>query len=87
MRKYIISILGGNNKFLVWLWSRHAFGKAIIDEGWLLCTGGRSGIMEVASKGERTRICGLVIKLGVLPDATMMQGMNTSMSCYRQVLV
>ena len=72
MRKYIISILGGNSLVSgLALEQAHALGKAIIDEGWLLCTGGRSGIMEAASKGARTSDLwtGHQI-LGVLPDAT-----------------
>ena len=70
MRKYIISILGGNSQVSeLALDQAHALGKAIIDEGWLLCTGGRAGIMEAASKGARTSELwtGHQI-LGVLPD-------------------
>ena len=72
MRKYIISILGGNSQVSgLALEQAHTLGRAIIDEGWLLCTGGRSGIMEAASKGARTSDLwtGHQI-LGVLPDDT-----------------
>ena len=72
MRKHIISILGGNSQVSdLSLEQAHALGKAIIDEGWLLCTGGRAGIMEAASKGARTSDLwtGHQI-LGVLPDDT-----------------
>jgi len=70
MRKNIISILGGNSQVSdLALELAHALGKAIIDQGWLLCTGGRAGIMEAASKGARTSDLwtGHQI-LGVLPD-------------------
>ena len=70
MRKYIVSILGGNSQVSsLALNQAFALGKAIIDEGWLLCTGGRAGIMEAASKGARTSKLwtGHQI-LGVLPD-------------------
>jgi len=72
MRKYVISILGGNSQVSdLALEQAHALGKAIIDEGWILCTGGRSGVMEAASKGARTSDLwtGHQI-LGILPDAT-----------------
>ena len=72
MRKHIVSILGGNSQVSdLALEQAHALGKAIIDEGWLLCTGGRAGIMEAASKGARTSDLwtGHQI-LGVLPDDT-----------------
>ena len=72
MRKHIISILGGNSQVSdLALELAHALGKAIIDQGWLLCTGGRAGIMEAASKGARTSDLwtGHQI-LGVLPDDT-----------------
>lgn len=72
MRKHIISILGGNSHVSdISLEQAHALGKAIIDEGWLLCTGGRAGIMEAASKGARSSDLwtGHQI-LGVLPDDT-----------------
>ena len=68
----MISILGGNSQVSdLALEQAHALGKAIIDEGWILCTGGRSGIMEAASKGARTSDLwtGHQI-LGVLPDDT-----------------
>ena len=70
MRKHIISILGGNSQVSnLSLKKAHALGKAIIDQGWLLCTGGRAGIMEAASKGARSSDSwtGHQI-LGVLPD-------------------
>ena len=76
MRKHIVSILGGNSQVSdLALEQAHALGKAIIDEGWLLCTGGRSGIMEAASKGARTSDLwtGHQI-LGVLPDETYHAG-------------
>ena len=72
MRKHIVSILGGNSQVSdLALEQAHALGKAIIDEGWLLCTGGRAGIMEAASKGARASDSwtGHQI-LGVLPDDT-----------------
>ena len=70
MRKRVISILGGNSNV-----SNHALelsealGTAIVDNGWLLCTGGRSGVMEAASKGARKseKWNGTQI-IGVLPD-------------------
>ncbi len=70
MRKHVVSILGGNSQVSDFaLEQAHALGKAIIDEGWLLCTGGRAGIMEAASKGARASELwtGHQI-LGVLPD-------------------
>ena len=72
MRRHIVSILGGNSQVSdSALEQAHALGKAIIDEGWLLCTGGRAGIMEAASKGARpsNSWTGNQI-LGVLPDDT-----------------
>ena len=72
MRKHVVSILGGNSQVSDFaLEQAHALGKAIIDEGWLLCTGGRAGIMEAASKGARASELwtGHQI-LGVLPDDT-----------------
>ena len=72
MRKHIVSILGGNSQVSVLaLEQAHALGKAIIDEGWMLCTGGRAGIMEAVSKGARASDfwTGHQI-LGVLPDDT-----------------
>ncbi len=76
MRRHIVSILGGNSQVSdSALKQAHALGKAIIDEGWLLCTGGRAGIMEAASKGARTSDLwtGHQI-LGVLPDDTHVGG-------------
>ena len=72
MRKQIISILGGNSQVSDFaLEQAHALGKAIIDEGWLLCTGGRAGIMEAASKGAKTSNLWTGHQImGVLPDAT-----------------
>lgn len=72
MRKHVVSILGGNSQVSdLALTQAHALGKAIIDEGWLLCTGGRSGIMEAASKGARTSDLWTGHQIiGVLPDDT-----------------
>jgi len=72
MRKHIVSILGGNSQVSdLALEQAHALGKAIIDKGWLLCTGGRAGIMEAASKGARTSDLWTGHQvLGVLPDDT-----------------
>ena len=70
MRRHIISVLGGNSQVSdLSLEQAFSLGKAIIDEGWLLCTGGRAGIMEAASKGARESELwtGHQI-LGVLPD-------------------
>ena len=70
MAKKIVTIIGGNSNI-----SEHAqnqafeLGKKILDNGWLLCTGGRSGVMESASKGARTskKWTGTQI-IGILPD-------------------
>jgi len=70
MRKHIVSVLGGNSEVSdLSLMQARALGKAIVDEGWLLCTGGRAGIMEAASKGARESDfwTGHQV-LGVLPD-------------------
>ncbi len=70
MAKKIVTIIGGNSNI-----SEHAqiqafeLGKKILDNDWLLCTGGRSGVMESASKGARTskKWTGTQI-IGILPD-------------------
>ena len=72
MRKHIVSILGSNSvvsdKALA---QAELLGRAIVDNGWLLCSGGRSGIMEAASIGARksSSWTGHQI-IGVLPDET-----------------
>jgi uncharacterized protein (TIGR00725 family) len=54
MRKHIVSVLGGNSAVSdEALTQAESLGRAIVDNGWLLCTGGRSGIMEAASIGAR----------------------------------
>ena len=54
MRKHIVSVLGGNSAVSdEALAQAESLGRAIVDNGWLLCTGGRSGIMEAASIGAK----------------------------------
>ena len=54
MRKHIVSVLGGNSAVSdEALTQAESLGRAIVDNGWLLCTGGRSGIMEAASIGAK----------------------------------
>ena len=71
MAKKIVTIIGGNSNITEFAESQ-AFdlGKKIVDNGWLLCTGGRSGVMEAASKGARAskKWTGLQI-IGILPDS------------------
>lgn len=55
MRKRIVSILGSNSNVSdQTILFAEELGKAIVDNGWILCTGGRSGIMEAASRGAQT---------------------------------
>ena len=70
VRKHIISVLGGNSEVSeISLKQAQTLGRAIVDQGWLLCTGGRAGIMEAASKGAReSKLWTGHQVLGVLPD-------------------
>jgi len=76
MRKKIVSILGGNsNVSSDALQLSEDLGKAIVDQGWLLCTGGRSGVMEAASKGgQKSDLWTGHQILGVLPEEEHVHG-------------
>lgn len=55
MGKKIITILGSNSEVSEnALRQSFELGKRIVDNGWVLCTGGRGGVMESASKGARS---------------------------------
>lgn len=44
-----------------------ALGKLIAQEGWVVVTGGKGGVMEAASKGARA---GKGISIGILPESS-----------------
>lgn len=76
MRKHIVSVLGGNSaasdEALV---QAEELGKAIVDNGWLLCTGGRSGVMEAASIGAQKSESWTGFQIiGILPSETHQDG-------------
>ena len=76
MRKHVVSVLGSNSaasdEALV---LAEKLGKAIVDNGWVLCTGGRSGVMVAASMGARKSESWTGFQIfGILPGETNHDG-------------
>mgnify|MGYP001263737129 CR=1 FL=1 len=94
--KKVVTIIGGNSEVSDYaLKQSFELGKKIIDNGWVLCTGGRGGVMESASKGARTskKWTGFQI-IGILPEGNKKSGneyldiiLPTGMGLTRNALV
>lgn len=52
-RRPIVAVCGGNTASEPLLAEAEALGRALVDAGYRLATGGRGGVMEAASRGAR----------------------------------